>query len=583
MIILGYSGLHNAMNYVKTNRAERPGEEKMVQGLDSAAALIIDGKIVACAEEERFNYEKQTCNFPLNAISYCLTEAGITIEDVDIIAHGFNYEPFRDIFLQYDKEMFDEIYSIENQKKLWHKHFDITLDEKNFIPVNHHLAHAASSFFPSGFKKSLCFVCDAMGENKSSTMFLVDDGNFKKLSTHSIKNSIGILYSIVTYHLGYEFNADEYKVMGLASYGNPEPFRVFFDTLIHYHEYGKIEIDWEQFGIDVSQDPFHRAKLEYLEKNIVHPGDGENMDDLLIDFAAAAQEAVEKVFAHILSYWKGKTEVNDICMAGGVLLNCKNNGKIINSQLFENIYVQPAAGDNGTALGAALYVSNLNNIKISKDNQNEIPFYGPSYNDGEYMNDISKFGDDILWTEFKSFEITCKDAASEVAKDNIIGWFQGRMEYGPRALGARSIVANPMSPDIKQRLNSIVKFRESFRPFAPISLKDKADRYFEFNHSRIFDYMLATCTVKPEYRDKLIGITHIDGSARLQLIDKENKYFYELLKSFSELTGTACMINTSFNVKGQPIICSPELAIKTFLRINMNALYIGNYKITKKM
>lgn len=580
MIILGYSGLFNSENYVKRANKLRDGEEKMIQGTDSAACLLIDGKIVACAEEERFVGKKHTCEFPKNAINYCLREAGISIYDVNLFCHGFDYESCRQTYIELDKNLYKNVYSKEIQISKWKEEYNIELNDDNFILVDHHLAHASSAYFMSGFNKSLCCVCDGMGERNSMTMYLVENNLFSKVGQVGIKNSIGILYSVITYFLGYEFNEDEYKIMGLAAYGNPKIYREFFNKLITFKDNGKYDINWSRYGVDVSGDYFHRKKIEYL-KDVLFEGRTLSEREKS-NFAASLQEITEKVFEHFLKYYREKYNIKSICMAGGVLLNCKNNGNILSSGLFEQIYIQPAAGDAGTALGAALYISNKYDINHIFKNFNDLPFYGPRYSDKDYFVSIQKHISKVDFYKFSSFENTYMDAAKEINEEKVIGWFQGRMEFGPRALGARSIVANPRCKNIKQRLNSIVKFRESYRPFAPAILQEDAHIYFEFNDSEIFKYMLATCLVKEKYRSLLIGITHEDGTARMQLVDEQNTYFYGLLKSLKKICGNSCIVNTSFNVKGQPMICSPIIALETFLKIDMDVLYLGNYKVIKK-
>lgn len=579
MIILGYSGLDNAKEYCCNTNVLLSGEERMVQGQDSAAALIINGKIIACAEEERFSGEKHTGKFPINAINYCLKEAGISIDDVDYVCHGFNYDPMEKYFKIIDYDLFNSVYRSSVQLDNLSKYFNI--NNEKFIAVDHHLSHAASAYFPSGFDEALCVVSDGMGEKYSMSVYQVKNGQFDRIDTASIRNSIGVLYSLITHFLGYKFNEDEYKIMGLAAYGDPTSYSAFFDKLIHIKDNGRYEIDWGQFGIDVSKDPFHRDKIDVIKKELFGDRKIEEKDQQ--DIAAAIQKKSEDLFVHFLKYYKKITNLDNLCMAGGVLLNCKINERILNEKLFDKVYVQPAAGDAGTALGSALYVMNEKGEEKNIDSICEMPFYGPDYSDSDYLNAFEKFKNDIEYTKLNSYEQICQDAAKQVENDAVIGWFQGRMEYGPRALGDRSIVANPKCKDIKRRLNSIVKFRESYRPFAPAILREQADEYFEYIDSEIYRYMLGTCRVKKEYRDYLPGITHVDGSARLQVVDEDNDGFYLLLKKMKELCGCSCIVNTSFNVKDQPMICSPDIAIETFLRIDMDYLYIGNYKIIKRV
>jgi len=581
MIILGYSGLDNALEYKMSTPDVRSGEERIVQGLDSAAALLKDGKIIAASAEERFTYNKQTGDFPINAIQYCLREAEIDIKSVNVIAHGFDYQTNAYVFKMFNSDYYEKILSIENQKRLWKKEFGISLSDRHFMSVDHHEAHAATASFCSGFDKSLCLVFDGMGELYSLSLYRIMDRRIKRLATANIGDSLGILYSIITMHLGFKFNSDEYKVMGLAAYGNPERYHSFFSSLIGLKEKGGYKINWKKIGVD--EDMNHRHELKYLhEKIIPRRQEQEEIQQRHMDFAAAAQDILEKTTLHILRYWKKETGLDNLCMAGGVALNCCNNRRIIESNLFKNVYVQPASGDDGTALGAALVASNLHNYPLDQSQVQEMPFYGPSYSEVNISQCLEAFKDKVKYEKFSNMSLTCEDAAEQVNQDKIIGWFQGRMEYGPRALGNRSILANPTMRNIKDRLNKIIKKREGFRPFAPAVLMEKAQMYFDIPYSAPLEYMLSTCNVKPEFQNVLHGITHFNHSARVQTVaQKKAPLFYELIECFGKLSNVYCLVNTSFNVKDQPIVISPQVALETFCSIDLDVLYMGNYKITK--
>ena len=580
MRILGYSGLDNAMEYACKSNELLTGEERMVQGQDSAAALVVDGRIVACAEEERFTGEKHTGHFPKNAIDYCLSVAGLRIQDIDYICHGFDYDSFEKYYRLLDKGTFENVYKSENQIEILRKNYKEDFDKKCFVAVDHHLAHAASTYYPSGYNEALCVVSDGMGEMHSMSVYTVNKEGFRRIDTASIRHSVGVMYSVITSLLGYKFNEDEYKIMGLAAYGDSEKYKWFFDELVRLKENGRFVIDWGKFGVEVSSDPFHRKKKEIIRKEL---GLGEVINETeQANIAASVQKKSEEIFIHFLKHYKHKTGMTKLCMAGGVLLNCKINERILEEKLFEEVYIQPAAGDAGTALGSALYVMHEKDNGCECKTIREMPFWGPEYGDEDYCSSIEKYRDRIDFIKFTDYDELCLDAAEQIEKDAVIGWFRGRMEYGPRALGNRSIVANPKCKDIKRRLNSIVKFRESYRPFAPAILAEEADKYFDYTHSEIYKYMLGTCRVKREYQEYLPGITHVDGSARLQVVEEDNEGFYLLLKKMKQICGCSCIVNTSFNVKDQPMICEPDIAIKTFLRIDMDCLYLGGYKIVKK-
>ena len=584
MIVLGYSGLDAAVRHALGQADLRPGEERMVQGLDSAAALVIDGEVVAAVAEERFCDEKHTNRFPEQAIRYCLATAGIGIEDVASIAHGFDYRRGQAFFRRFDQRYYDEVLAPDNQLLLWRNRFAGQFRDDQYRPVVHHLAHAASAYFPSGYERALCIVCDGMGELESLTAYTVDAGRFTRLGIISIPNSIGLLYSIITRHLGFSFNADEYKLMGLAPYGDPARYRAFFANLVELHADGRYQLHYERWLGTVADDHQHRAVLAYLEHEVLTaPGDVDAMSQAHYDFAAAAQEVLETALTHTLSHWQSTSGMRRLCMAGGVALNCTFNGKLLSQALFDDVFIQPAAGDDGTALGAALLTAaELGDVPCCGKYQ-EMPFYGPSFSSAEILVAARAFGERIEVTEFASVEGAAEDAAQGVADDLVQAWFQGRMEFGPRALGNRTIFANPASPDIKSRVNQIVKLREGFRPFAPAVLVERADEYFAIGGGAPpFEFMLATCQVRPAWAPRLPGITHVDGSARVQTVDqRKNPQFYDLIERIGRKTGIYCTLNTSFNVRGQAMIAAPDTAIETFLRVKLDRLYLQNIRVTK--
>jgi carbamoyltransferase len=572
VIVLGYSGLDDSVRFAKRNPLLKDGQERIVQGLDSAAAIIADGEIVAAAAEERFCGEKHTGRFPVESIRYCLEAAGVTGDAIDLVAHGFDYRRHANIFKVTNPDIYNKVYDPDRQRKLWIEHFGLTLGDK-FVPVQHHLAHAASAYFPSGYRDAMCVVSDGMGETESMTIYDVRDGDFRVLGRHPIADSLGILYGLVTYHLGFKFNADEYKVMGLAPYGDPKTFRDFFNTIV------KLE----------SAPIFHikgmanyREMLEQFVAEVSPPDDTELLSKRHCDFAASAQEALEKALLHVIEYWQNRTGHKEFCMAGGVALNCTFNGKLAEKRLFEHIYVQPAAGDDGTALGAALVAARRRGGRLSPSMVNAMPFYGPGFSKDAIEAAIAERAAGLQVAEFSSGEDAADDAARALADNQIVAWFQGRMEYGPRALGNRSIVANPLIPDIKDKLNRIIKLREGFRPFAPAVAAEFAHDYFDFTPSKMFDYMLAVCPVMKDWRVRLPGITHVDGSARMQTVDAhQNPLLHRLIVSFGKITGVYCVVNTSFNLQGQPIIVSPTIAIDTFRKVAFDRLYMGTFRLCK--
>lgn len=580
MIILGYSGLDASVSHARQDPTLRAGEERMVQGLDSAAALLVDGRIIAAAAEERFSFEKHTNAFPHRAIRYCLGAARIGPDEIDLVAHGFDYGRYASLFRNGDR--FARVLDPRLQLELWRATFGHALPAGKFVPLTHHLTHAASCWFPSGFEQALCVVCDGMGEVESMTIYAAQNGTFEVLARFGIGDSLGILYGLVTAHLGFKFNADEYKVMGLAPYGNPERFRPFFDSILELQDSGRYALRLDRLTREKA--PYHRNVLKYFEEHVIpRPESTESLPQLHCDFAAAAQEGLERALFHVIGHWRRQTGLTRLCMAGGVALNCTFNGKLVHSGLFDEVYVQPAAGDDGSALGAALLAARRAGEGLSADNCGELPFYGPAYSQEDMSAAATALAEGFDVTDLGSAEAAADDAARALADGRIVAWFQGRMEYGPRALGNRSILANPLEPDIKERLNAVIKLREAFRPFAPAVTVERAADYFEFVPSSTFDYMLATCPVRSEWRSRLPGVTHVDGSARMQTVDsRRNPLFHRLITAFGQLTGVHCVVNTSFNLRGQPMIVSPEVAITTFRRVRIDRLYLGSLRLGKR-
>jgi len=579
MIVLGYSGLDNSVAFARRDPALRPGEERMVQGLDSAAVLLADGRVVAAAAEERFSFEKHTNAFPEGAVRYCLAEAGIGLDAVDRVAHGFDYG--RTAGLHATSSHYAAVLDPALQPALWRGRFNVTLPDGAFRPVPHHLAHAASAYFPSGFEDALCVVCDGMGEFESMTVYAAQGGLFRLLTNFGIRESLGILYGLVTVHLGFAFNADEYKVMGLAPYGDPSRFRPFFDSIVDLQADGRYVIRLNRLVGDIS--PPYRALLRYLEEAVIaRPETTETLPQAHCDFAAAAQECLERVLFHVLGHWRQTTGLTRLCMAGGVALNCTFNGKLIQSGLFDEVYIQPAAGDDGTALGAALIAARDSGESLPPGRPDELPFFGPGWGEDAIRTAIANAGDGLHPVALASEQAAAVDAAQAINKDEIVAWFQGRMEFGPRALGNRSILANPLDRDIKRRLNAVIKLREGFRPFAPAVAAEHAGDYFDFIPSPAYDVMLATCPVRPDWRDRLPGITHVDGSARMQRVDRaHNPLFHRLITEFGALSGIHCVVNTSFNLRGQAIVAAPDNAIATFRKVAIDRLYLGRFRLSK--
>ena len=562
-------------------------------GHDAAAALIKDGKIVACAAEERFNRAKYSLNLsgntllPQNAIEYCLQAAKISMDDVDLVAHYCDFnravlnkrlsllKPFiseqkfhlvRDSYQNLYDQMMDRELLLNQFTEMTGQH------PKNFSQVNHHLAHAASAFFPSGFNQSIILTLDGTGEVESSLLAIGCDKEIQEIRRSFIPNSLGALYLITTVFLGFKSLGDEYKVMGLAGYGKSEIYRKFFQTLI------KLENDGSYSMNKIARSDFKQMLINGL-------GNPRKPEDPIgkrhRDIAAALQESLQTTVLHTLDYARKKINISKLCMAGGVALNSMLNGAIARSGLFDDIFIQPASSDEGCSLGAAYYAY----IQSLSGNCRNLPkltnvYLGPAYQNPEIHNTLKEFKNDLSWEYIQNLNAI---TAKEIAAGKVIGWFQGRMEFGPRSLGNRSILADPRPPGMKDRINVKIKHREEFRPFAPAVLEEDADTFFKLNGIKNSPFMLFVVPVRKKQQIKIPAVTHVDGTARIQTVSKKtNKKFWGLLVEFKKLTGIPVILNTSFNVMNEPIVCNPADAIRCFLNTEIDLLVMGNYIVRKR-
>lgn len=583
MNLLGISGLENAVPF---KRATFPGlderECRIVQGMDAAAALVVDGVLVAAAEEERFTGKKHTGDFPVHAIRYCLSAGGLTMEQIDEVAHGFNYAPYRELYSRDETSsaLYDQVFSREALLKQVNRDLPGFPADRVFA-VDHHLAHAASAAYASGWDECLVVVNDAMGETESLSVYDFHDGKLEKVGSVGANDSIGVLYSLITLHLGFEFNSDEYKIMGLAPYGDPSRFRSFFDKAVELRKDGTYRVPILKLNRKREERESYLATRNYLDEHLIPrrtPADP--ITRIHEDVAAALQECLENVVLHVCDHFGQKTGLRRIALAGGVALNCTANGKLMHSGLFDEVYVQPVAGDDGVALGAALYRASLaGNVK---NRRMPAPLFGPSYSNREVETALRQFGARVEWQQLDSLDAACARAARLIADGRVIAWARGRMEYGPRALGNRSILADPGHPEMRDRINAMVKKREAFRPFAPACSLEEAPRWFEVKPGEQHPYMISVVNVRPEARAMLPAVTHVNGSARLQTVSvTDNPDFRALLLAVGETTGRQMVLNTSFNVKGQPIVNTPEQAIETFLGTGIEFLFLENYHVAR--
>ena len=583
---------------------------------DSAAAIIIDGKIIAAAQEERFSRKKHDPRYPYNAIEFVLDFAKINLSEVDHIV--FFEKPFLKFerlletyvamapkgFLQFSKAMPTWLREKLFQKKML---FNLLKQhDKNFKEINkisfseHHLSHAASAFFPSPYEEAIVLTADGVGEWATTTVAIGKKNSLKIKKEIHFPHSLGLLYSAFTYYTGFKVNSGEYKLMGLAPYGDPKYIDLIEKNLIHIKDDGSFRLNQDYFnyttGLSMTNDKFHNL---FGQK----PRDSkkDKITQFHMDVAASIQKVTENIMIKICKSLRKEFNIPNLCLAGGVALNCVANGKILKEKIFENIWIQPAAGDAGGSLGAALAFWHLELKKerqIDKIDSMKGSYLGPDYSNESIKNILKKIG--AIFTECSDDDLINK-TSDFLSKGDAIGWFQGRMEFGPRALGGRSILGDPRSEKMQKNLNLKVKYRESFRPFAPSILAEDLTEWFEMNtHS---PYMLLVAQVNKNIKKemtneekKLFGIdklnikrsdipavTHVDYSARIQTVHKEtNPIYYKLIKKFKEMTGCPLIVNTSFNVRGEPIVCSIEDAYKCFVGTGLDILVCENFILYKE-
>ena len=575
---------------------------------DSAACLLQDGKIIAAAQEERFTRKKHDASFPKNAVEFCLKKGGIQVSDLDYV--GFYDKPF----IKFERILETYLGIAPKGIKQYLAAIPIWLKDKLWTRTNirnklgysgtvlfaqHHESHAASAFFPSPFQEAAILTMDGVGEWATTSIASGKDNKIELLQELHFPHSLGLLYSAFTYYLGFKVNSGEYKVMGLAPYGKP-----IYSDLIREHL------------IDLKEDGSFRMRMDYFDylggmamtnqkfaSIFNHPARKaeSNLTQKEMDIAASLQEVTEEIKLKMARHIRYLTNMKNLCLAGGVALNCVGNGKILKEKIFEKIWVQPAAGDAGGALGVALCIWHQiignNRLTNGKDTMRGA-YLGPHFKESEIKNFLDS--NEIPYRQVNESQLT-KLVSTDLQKGKVVGWFQGPMEFGPRALGGRSIIGDPRNPKMQSTMNLKIKYRESFRPFAPSVLAEKVDEWFEMDEES--PYMLMVAEVRKDKRismtkeqNKLFGIdllnvpksqipaiTHVDYSARIQTVHEDtNKRYYDLIKEFEKETQCAVLINTSFNVRGEPIVCTPEQAYRCFMRTEMETLVLENFIIDKK-
>ncbi len=549
---------------------------------DSAACLIQDGRLVAAASEERFTRKKHDEGFPHQAIRYCLKAGRISEKDLDYV--GFYDKPF----LKFERLLSTYLSTFPRGFRSFSKAMPVWLKEKLWIPqmirkelkyegkilfTEHHLSHAASAFLVSPFREAAILTVDGVGEWATASYGVGRDREIDLFKEIRFPHSLGLLYSAFTYYLGFKVNSAEYKVMGLAPYGVPR----YVDQvrrLIEVKDDGSFELDMRYFSYH------HGLRMVNGRFSALFGGPPRDPESKLEqrhkDIAASVQKVTEEVMLKMASCLHRETRMDNLCLAGGVALNCVANGRILREGPFKDLFIQPAAGDAGGSLGVAAYIyhSLLGNPRMPPM---EDAYLGPEYSEDEILETLTRYG--APYRRLERDELV-REVAALIEGQTVIGWFQGRMEFGPRALGSRSILADARNPENKDVVNLKIKFRESFRPFAPSVLEERIADYFEID--RPSPYMLLVAPVR-EGKRVIPSVTHVDHSARIQSINRrQNPLYYDLIQEFERRTGVPVIINTSFNVRGEPIVCSPDDAYRCFMRTQMDYLVVGPYLLDKR-
>ena len=582
---------------------------------DSAAALVVDGEIVAAAQEERFTRKKHDPSYPVNAIDYCLSEAGLSLEKIDYIAFYdkpfLKFERLLETYVAFAPKGFQSFrmaMPVWLREKLFLKDMlikeikkvDKKFDSNKLMFGEHHFSHAASAFYVSPFEEAVVLTLDGVGEWATTTVAIGKGGKLDIVKEIHFPHSLGLLYSAFTYYTGFRVNSGEYKVMGLAPYGEPKYKELILDKLIDLKEDGSFRLDQSYFNYATGLTMVNQKFANLFGEPIRKP-DTEELTQFHMDIAASVQAVTEEVILTMTRSLVKEYNIPNLCMAGGVALNCVANGKISRDNAFKNIWIQPAAGDAGGALGAALTVwhKELNKPRsVNPGDAMKGSYLGPAYNQDTIEKELSDCG--AIFDSVREDEMI-ERTAQALADVKVVGWFQGRMEFGPRSLGGRSILGDPSSDNMQKTLNLKVKYRESFRPFAPSVLREDVSEWFEADYDS--PYMLFVDYVKKDKRIKMTpeevslfginklnikrssipAVTHVDYSARIQTVHKKtNPKFHKLLTRFKKKTGCSVVVNTSFNVRGEPIVCSPKDAYRCFMKTEMDYLVLENVILDKR-
>lgn len=575
---------------------------------DSAAALIVDGKVVNAVQEERFTRRKNDKSFPVNAIEFCLKNNGISGKDLDAVVFYDNPLLTLDRFLENciavgdaNKTLINNNYQSMFADKLWiHRTVKEYLGEfgidSKLLVCEHHVSHAAYAFFESPYEDAAIMTVDGVGEWATTTLGVGNGTDIKILKQINYPDSLGLLYSAFTYFCGFKVNSGEYKLMGLAPYGEPKYVELIKQHLIDIKDDGSYKLNMDMFSYQFGET-MTDSKFEELFGCCRREPEAE-LTKIYFDIAASIQVVTEEIVLKMAKHLKDITGKKKLCLCGGVALNCVANGALLREKIFEDVFIPPAAGDSGSCVGAALYAyyAHFNNERIATNERNRV-YLGPDFSDKIEKQILDGYSAKYKFVE--NSDDLLNEVASALNSNKVVGFFNGAMEFGPRALGARSILANPQDPEMQSKLNLKIKYRESFRPFAPSVLVEKISEYFDLD--RPSPYMLMVAPVNNEIRyevaehhDDILrevsqvrstipAVTHVDYSARIQSVsERDNKKYYDLINKFYELSGCAVLVNTSFNVRGEPIVCTPADAYECFMRTEMDVLVIDNYILYKE-
>jgi len=554
---------------------------------DSGVALVRDGELIAAAEEERFTRKKHDNGFPERAIAYCLSEGGITVDELDHI--GFYEKPLT----KFNRILESILATWPLSYRAWLKAMPLWLVQrlhigrdiqeklgvdKEILYCQHHLSHAASAFLVSPFEQAAIITADGVGEWTTTSWGVGRGIAIDMLKELRFPHSVGLLFSAITAYLGFRVNDAEWKVMGLAPYGKPA-YVDKFRELVDIKDDGSIRLNLKYFAHHFSTTRTISDRWATLFGQPVR-GQETELTEFHRDIAHSGQKIIEEIMLKTATHVHRETEMDNLCLAGGVGLNCVANWRILKDSGFKNIFIQPAAGDSGGALGTAFHIYNSvlgNERRFRMDHA----FFGPSFDDGQIKKVLDE--GNASYERISDENELLERTARMIADGKVVGWFQGRLEFGPRALGARSLLADPRHNKMKDIINAKVKFREAFRPFAPAVVLERAHEYFEMPEGMEAPYMLLVPKVRPEKRDVIPAVTHEDGTGRVQTVtEAQHGRYYRLIKRFGEITGVPVVINTSFNVRGEPIVCTPQDAYNTFLNTGIDALVIGDYVVVVK-